>query len=482
MIRVAFAAVLAGFPSSQAAPMPQPDAKLVRVFLQTDDQGEPKELAARRESLKHLSEALASRKKTLALVSDEDHADVVIEVEGRGLIVPRIVIGTAPRPGDPPGAVTMARVVQLTVAVNAERISERESFKNKNSPVESQIGWKSAADDIAKQIDKWIADRRVALLAAREAGPAPAQGRDVASSEYLYAWTGSADSTQPDFLAVFDVRPESGRYGRLVTTVPVPGGNHGPHHTEHEMPADLRLFANGYRSDQTFIFDLTDPARPRIDGQFGEMASLMHPHSFLRRPNGNLLATFQMQHDSVGTAPGGLAELTPRGALVRSTSANTRGVDRRIRPYSAAIVPTLDRVVTTTTNMAPDRDLTQAVQIWRLSAWSAVVCLDISNPAAPREVSRVTLGAGDVPHWIAIEPNRRRVVITGYATLQHRIMMARFSADTGQLALDEGFRDEGASTPGVRLDNKTWPHGGTGAGIPHGAVFSRVRGAVLAPR
>lgn len=145
----------------------QSDPKLVRVFVQTDDQGEPNELAARRESVKHLSEALASRKKVLAIATDEDQADVVIEVEGRGLIVPRVVIGMAPRPGDPPGGAAMARVVQLTVSVHAQRITEHESFKNKNAPLESQLGWKSAADDIAKQIDKWIADRRSAILAAR---------------------------------------------------------------------------------------------------------------------------------------------------------------------------------------------------------------------------------------------------------------------------------------------------------------------------
>ena len=38
-----------------------------------------------------------------------------------------------------------------------------------------------------------------------------------ASSDFLYVWTGSADTTQPDFLAVFDVRPASDRYGRLTT-------------------------------------------------------------------------------------------------------------------------------------------------------------------------------------------------------------------------------------------------------------------------
>ena len=407
---------------------------------------------------------------------------------------------------------------------------------------------------------------RVLLCAAAGAAALNAQTVDrrsakaTAASEYLYLWTGSADSTQPDFLAVFDARAASPRYGTLVTTVPVPGRTNGPHHTEHAMPADGRLFANGFDRGQSFIFDMTDRVHPRLDGQFGDIAGMMHPHSFLRLPNGHVLATFQMRHDSLGMAPGGLAELTNRGALVRSVSANRPGVDRRIRPYSAVIIPKLDRIVTTTTDM-DGKEQTRALQLWRLSdlkllntfdlpngprgdegtataeprlladgktvlvstfscglyllnglegatpsgtlvssfprqkdtscaipvianhfylvtvpAWRAVVSLDISNPVEPREVSRVTLADGDVPHWISIEPNHRRVVITGYAGMKHRVMMANFNESTGHLTLDARFRDAGASAPGVRMDNKTWPHGGHGAGIPHGAVFS------LAPR
>lgn len=379
-----------------------------------------------------------------------------------------------------------------------------------------------------------------------------------ASSNFLYVWTASSDTTQPDFLAVLDVRPGSDRYGRLVTTVPVPGLKNGPHHTEHEMPADARLFANGFGSGRSFIFDTSDPAHPRLDGQFGDIAGMMHPHSFLRLPNGNVLATFQMQHDSLGVAPGGLAELTNRGRVVRHVSANRAGVDRRIRPYSAVIIPKLDRVVTTTTDMSGDAVI-PSVQLWRLSdlqllhtfdlpqgprgdeagltaeprlladgktvlvstfdcglyllsglegvspagqlvssfprkkdtycaipviagpyylvtvpVWRAVVSLDISNPAKPREVSRVELGEQDVPHWIALEPNHRRVVITGYGGLRHRVMLANFDEATGGLTIDERFRDAGASEPGMRMDNKSWPHGGNAPGIPHGAVFSLV--------
>ena len=399
----------------------------------------------------------------------------------------------------------------------------------------------------------------LAVAALTLATPLSAQRR-VASSEYLYLWTASADSSGPDFLAVYDIRDhaKAARYGALVTTVAVPGRGNGPHHTEHDMPADGRLFANGFRSGQSFVFDLTNPRAPRVSAQFGDMAGLMHPHSFWRLPNGNLLSTFQMQHDSAGMAPGGLVELTPRATVVRSSSANRAPSSRSDRPYSAAILPDIDRVVVTTSDM-DKADSTRNVQLWRLSdlslqrtielplgphfegyrsaeprllsdgktvlvstfncglflldgltsaapsarmvasfprkpgtscavpvvagkyylitvpAWSAVVVLDVSDPSHPREVSRVTLGPDDVPHWIGIEPNHRRVAITGYQAMKTRVLLATFNASTGALALDERFRAAGSSEVGIRMEGITWPHGGTGAGIPHGAVFSRSR-------
>lgn len=377
--------------------------------------------------------------------------------------------------------------------------------------------------------------------------------------QFLYLWTASADKSQPDFLAVLDITESDGRYGRLVTTLPVPGRGNGPHHTEHEMPTDRQLFANGFASGQSFIFDLADPTRPRIIRQFGDVEGYSHPHSFLRLPNGNVLATFQMRHEPGSSAvrTGGIVEMTPSGEAVRSTSADGPGLHADSRVYSGQIVPALDRIVTTTTDMHQDSPASRNLQIWRLSdlsllhtfplpdgpagneglltaeprllpdgktvlvstfscglylleglegeapaahlvasfpqkpetycaipvisgnyylvtvpAWNAVVSLDISDPSAPREVSRLTLAPEDVPHWIAISPDQRRVVVTGYAALQHRALIARFDPPSGRLTMDERFREEGASEPGFRMDNKTWPHGGSAKGIPHGAVFS----------
>jgi hypothetical protein len=399
----------------------------------------------------------------------------------------------------------------------------------------------------------------VLALVTLTAGGSGTSGVEEPARQYLYLWTASADATQPDFLAVLDVTESDDRYGRLVTTLPVPGRGNGNHHTEHEMPADGQLFANGFESGQTFVFDLREPEQPRIAAQFGDVEGYSHPHSFVRLPGGNVLATFQMRHGQGGGGmrTGGLVEMTPAAAALRSRSADFAGADAGMRVYSAAVVPAFDRIVTTTTDMHGDSPASRNIQVWSLEdlalrhtfqlpdglvgneglltaeprllkdgktvlvstfrcglyllegldgdapsgrlvasfpqkegefcaipviagdyylvtvpAWSAVVSLDISDPAAPREVGRVTLQPDDVPHWIALSPDQRRVVVTGYEGMQHKVYIARFDPASGQLAMDERFREEGAAEPGFRMDDKTWPHGGNAKGIPHGAVFS----------
>ena len=385
--------------------------------------------------------------------------------------------------------------------------------------------------------------------------PAPGGAGD---SEYLYLWTAATDSTAPDFLAVLDVRPDTGRYGAVVASVPVGSAGNNPHHSEHELAADRQLFVNGFGSGRSFIFDLRDGARPKLVGEFTGQDGYRHPHSFLRLPNGNVLATFQMRHDASGMTPGGLVEMTPEGAVVRSSSAVGPGVPAGLRPYSGAIVPALDRIVTSTTDMDEKNPYrANQVQIWRLSnlellhtitlppgplgdegnftaeprlladgrtvlvstfncglylldglegatpsgrlvatfprskgtncaipvvsgryliitvpAYPGVVSLDISDPASPREVSRLTLGPEDEPHWIALEPSTRRLAITGYGKLATRVLLATFDSATGALALDARFRAAGGAAPGLDLTGP-WPHGATASGSPHGAVFSR---------
>ena len=104
----------------------------------------------------------------------------------------------------------------------------------------------------------------------------------------------------------------------------------------------------------------------------------------------------------------------------------------------------------------------------------ALVALDITDPEHPREVSSVKLGDDESPHWLAIDRTDRRFVLnSASAASGNRLYVIDFDPASGALALDERFRDAGATRPGVSFTQKQWPHGFTGTAVPHGTVFSR---------
>jgi hypothetical protein len=324
-----------------------------------------------------------------------------------------------------------------------------------------------------------------------------------------------------------------------------------PHHTNYQMPGNDVLFANDFDQHKTFIFDLHDPLHPKIRASFTEAGEYSHPHSFAYLPNGNTLATFQ-QKGLDDSDPGALVELNASGELVRSSDA-ADPAEKFIRPYSLQVIPALDRVVSTSTDMYLHGN-SHVIQVWRLSdlkllktillphgsynplvgensseprllddertvlvgtfncglfrleglegtnpsaspiydfggRWCAVpavaghfwiealqsshsvVSLDITDPSHPVEVGRLTLGSEDLPHWISVEPNGGRIVISGYGSLYYRLLVAKVDLKTGRLTLDDRFREPGKIEPGFNMDRQ-WPDGWNGPAIPHGAVFS----------
>ncbi len=158
--------------SPLAPVVPQtPDPQLIRVHVRTDDGGIAEELAARRESVSHLSAAVAGQKKGKAfvIVDTEEAADVVISVMHRGLTVPTVSIGLgtmSTRPGVRAPAMA-TRQAELFVTMAAPRAADPVEVTNKNRAADSERGWKSAAEDIAKQAEKWIGEHRAAILKAR---------------------------------------------------------------------------------------------------------------------------------------------------------------------------------------------------------------------------------------------------------------------------------------------------------------------------
>jgi hypothetical protein len=202
-------------------------------------------------------------------------------------------------------------------------------------------------------------------------------------SSYLFVWAGDAEQKASDFLGVIDATPFSPRYGEIVASIAVGQSGTHPHHTEIEMPASRRLLANGFHAGRTWLFDLSQPTAPKIVSWFNALAGFSHPHTFTRLPNGHILATFQyagapvtpaQDHGAHGTdverSTGGLIEMTERGEVIRSASASDPSIpDRHIYPYSALPLPSVDRIVSTTTDMNPrnKKATAQWIQIWRQS-------------------------------------------------------------------------------------------------------------------
>jgi hypothetical protein len=203
---------------------------------------------------------------------------------------------------------------------------------------------------------------------------APAEAQKAAApDDYLFVWAGDAAKQGNDFLAVIDADPASPSYGQLVTTVVTEQRTMRVHHTEYTMPESGMLFANDHDAGRTFIFDVRDPLHPKIVTSFTDMAGYMHPHSYLRLPDGNVLATFQHEHHAgmegeMGTT-GGLVEIDDRGKVIRSASnADPAFAGALLTPYSLVVLPELDRVVSTNSSMQYQGIFSGVTyQVWRLS-------------------------------------------------------------------------------------------------------------------
>lgn len=411
--------------------------------------------------------------------------------------------------------------------------------------------------------------RLLTLLIVCACGATPPTGGDDA--DFLYVWSGDADGAHADFLAVFDVRMGSSRYGQVIATVPVEGRANWPHHTEYQMGAGHTLFANGWNTGRTFVFDMSRPDSPRVTRMFTTAGGYAAPHSYARLPNGNVLTTFQSIAGDYAP-PGGLVELDERGMAVRSASGAAPGIDTvDTWPYSLLVLPDIDRVVTTNTRMGTVAEWLQLdtpshqmhvgrnshpshVQIWRLSDlrllatlqlppqngghheetaeprrlangeifvntftcglyhivgiegpqpriepvmysqfeatkscavpvvvgnfWiqpsateDAVVAYDLSDPARPREVSRIMFKSPfRAPHWLAADATGTRIVVSSDFP-DVWVMLLNIDPATGQLTIDEKFRDPVTGQPGFNFDRQDWPHGRAGPAMPHGAVF-----------
>jgi len=204
------------------------------------------------------------------------------------------------------------------------------------------------------------------------------------AGHYMFVWAGDSAGQAEDFLTVFDADPASPAYGTPVASVASGIKSQQAHHTEYWMPEDGFLFANDHMAGKTAIFDLRDPLHPKLHAAFGDLEGFSHPHSYLRLPNGHVLASFQveghMHHGADGSVMsmkevgqsggthGGLVEIDEEGHAVRAASTEDRAhPDDLLMAYSLLPLPDLDRVVVTNSPMRGEDINGYTYQIFRLS-------------------------------------------------------------------------------------------------------------------
>jgi hypothetical protein len=297
---------------------------------------------------------------------------------------------------------------------------------------------------------------------------------------YLFVWAGDAPHTASDFLGVIDASPASAGYSGIVASIATGVAGSHPHHTEHEMPANGHLLANGFHAGRTWLFDLSQPRQPRLLSVFGDVGGFAHPHTFRqtrqRQRAGNLsvsrrAAEYVGSGGSRGDA-GGSFHWWPRGngrtraghsKRQRERSGHS---DRYIHTFNCGLylLRGMDRPEPTVTFVRSFQGKNCGIPILTGHYWlqtvpegHAIVVLDIANPEQPREVQTFQVGDDEQPHWLAIDPTGRRIVLNSSGSgTGNRLFVLNFDSATGQLSFDDRFRDAGSTRPGIVLTGKTW--------------------------
>jgi len=111
---------------------------------------------------------------------------------------------------------------------------------------------------------------------------------------------------------------------------------------------------------------------------------------------------------------------------------------------------------------------------WVMSVGGAnlLVTLDVRNPAAPVEVSRLFADSVFRPHWLAMDPGSNRIIVGAENGGENRMLMARIDVVTGRLSWDDTFRSSDG-VRGISFRRDQWPHGQTGEAFGHAALFRR---------
>ena len=245
----------------------------------------------------------------------------------------------------------------------------------------------------------------VFLIAAAAAGTVAESRFDDSERErergerpekHLFVWTGDQARRAPDFLAVVDFDASSPRYGKVITTVPLPGpgasGNE-PHHVGLSANGKV-LGCGGLLSvlkgqKEIFFFDVSHPRSPRLLSAADPPLSSI-TDEFYPLEDGGFLVT--MMGGPSGMHPGRVVEFDSKLSLIAEHPADppADGFD----PHGISVRPEQNLMVTSdficpasTLEGSPgDLRLQGSVRVWDFRARRIVRTISLPSPAGTIDV------------------------------------------------------------------------------------------------
>ena len=220
-----------------------------------------------------------------------------------------------------------------------------------------------------------------------------------AAEKYLFVWAGDQARTSPDFLAVINFDENSAKYGKVMTTLPLPApGANGnePHHVG--LSRDGKTLACGgllsvlKGQKEIFFFDVSNPTAPRFISSADPPQSAI-TDEFYALAGGGFLVT--MMGGAKGHHPGRVVEFSKDLQLVAEYPANPP-MDG-FNPHGISVRPELNLMVTsdficpsTTLHAVPGGlDLRGSVRVWDFKERKILRTIRLPNPAGTIDVQLI---------------------------------------------------------------------------------------------
>jgi hypothetical protein len=216
---------------------------------------------------------------------------------------------------------------------------------------------------------------------------------------YLFVWAGDQARTRPDFLSVIDFNEGSHNYGKVITTVPLPGaGSTGnePHHVW--LSKDGRVLASGgllsvlKGQKEIFFFDVSNPTAPTFISAADPPLSAI-TDEFYALPGGGFLVT--MMGGAQGHHPGRVVEFDSQLQIVAEHP--VRPPDDGFNPHGISVRPERNLMVTsdfvcpsTTLHAVPGGlDLRGSIRVWSLQPRTIVNTIPIPGAGGTIDVKLI---------------------------------------------------------------------------------------------